>query len=80
MIKGTVWPSLLMPLIKEAWLEAYNPKKEKQMYKILNNGKRFNSKSFESYEAARQYLRRWTTKKFGVRIDNIGALGFSITQ
>lgn len=50
------------------------------MYKIYFAGKRYNSKSFASYEQARQYVRRLTTKKLGIRIDNIGALGFSITK
>lgn len=53
---------------------------EKQMFKIYSFGKRFNNKSFATYEQARQYIRRWTTKQGGARIDNIGALGFSITK
>jgi hypothetical protein len=50
------------------------------MYKIKFLNKRFNSKTFATYEQARQYMRRWTTKHLGFRVDNIGDLGFSITK
>lgn len=32
------------------------------MYKILRDGKRFNTKSFETYEEARSYIRKWIRK------------------
>lgn len=56
------------------------PKKEKKMYKIYKQGKRFNTKMFENYEEARQYVRRWTTKQWGMRINNLGGLGFTISR
>jgi len=34
------------------------------MYKILRFSKRFNSKKFDSYETARQYVRKWVRKHF----------------
>jgi hypothetical protein len=38
---------------------------ERKLYKIMHEGKRYNSKTFDSYEKARQYIRRWMTKNVG---------------
>lgn len=35
------------------------------MYKIIKAGKRFNSKTFLTYEEARCYVRRWIRKNMG---------------
>lgn len=48
------------------------------MYFIKLGNKRFNSKNFDSYEAARKYVRRIITKRFGKYRDDIGEVGFSI--
>lgn len=32
------------------------------MFKIKRHGKRFNNKTFSSYEEARNYVRRWVRK------------------
>lgn len=48
------------------------------MYIIRNNGKRFNSKTFPSYEAARKYVRKLITKRVGRYFDSISQFGFSI--
>ena len=48
------------------------------MFFIKLGNKRFNSKSFPSYEAARKYVRRLITKRFGRYSDRIGEAGFSI--
>jgi len=37
------------------------------MYKILKLNKRFNSKSFESYDEARNYIRKWIRSKFDIQ-------------
>lgn len=50
------------------------------MYKIFFDGKRFNNKTFRSYEKARQYVRRKITMTFGRYADNIGSYGFSISK
>jgi hypothetical protein len=54
------------------------PSKEPRVYYIKLGNKRFNSKSFESYEQARKYVRRIITKRFGAYRDDIGEVGFSI--
>lgn len=48
------------------------------MYFIRLGAKRFNSKNFPSYEAARKYVRKIITKRFGRYQDDIGSVGFSI--
>lgn len=48
------------------------------MYIIYLGPKRFNTKSFKSYEAARSYVRKLITKRFGKYQDGIGEVGFSI--
>lgn len=50
------------------------------MYKILYRGKRYNSKSFRSYEDARKYVRRLITRKFGEYTDGYTQLGFKISK
>lgn len=49
-----------------------------KVYIIRNNGKRFNSKTFPSYEAARKYVRKLITKRVGRYFDSISQFGFSI--
>ena len=34
------------------------------MYKIIRKGKRFNNKTFTTYEEARSYIRKWIRTKF----------------
>lgn len=48
------------------------------MYIIKFLNKRFNSKSFTSYEAARKYARRLITKRTGRYDDSITKFGFTI--
>ena len=48
------------------------------MFIIKFNNKRYNSKSFDSFEAARKYVRRTITKKFGAYSDAYTQYGFSI--
>lgn len=48
------------------------------MYIIKLGNKRFNTKNFDSYEAARKYVRKLITKRFGRYQDDIGAAGFAI--
>jgi hypothetical protein len=55
-----------------------SPSKENKVYFIKLGNKRFNSKSFDSYEAARKYVRKIITKRFGAYRDDIGEVGFSI--
>lgn len=48
------------------------------MYIIKLGNKRFNNKSFGSYESARKYVRKAITARFGKYQDNIGDVGFAI--
>ena len=48
------------------------------MYIIKKNNKRFNNKTFDSYEEARKYVRRTVTKLVGGYVDSFSPLGFSI--
>lgn len=48
------------------------------MYIIKRNGKRYNSKTYDSYEAARKHARRAITRIFGHYVDSISTAGFSI--
>lgn len=50
------------------------------MYKILRFGKRFNTKSFESYEEARKYVRRLVTRLTGSYSDSYTSRGFRIVS
>lgn len=50
------------------------------MYKITRFGKRFNNKSFPTYEEARKYVRRKVTQLFGFYADDYTFAGFSITK
>lgn len=47
-------------------------------YIIKLGNKRFNSKTFPTYEAARKYVRKIITQRFGKYQDSIGEAGFSI--
>lgn len=48
-------------------------------YIIKLFGKRYNSKSFATYEEARKYVRRLVTKLTGTYRDDYSKLGFQIT-
>jgi hypothetical protein len=48
------------------------------MYKILRNEKRYNTKTFPSYEEARKYVRRIVTRLTGSYRDSYTGLGFRI--
>jgi hypothetical protein len=48
------------------------------VYIIKLGSKRFNSKKFDSYDAARNYTRKLITKRTGKYYDNIGDFGFTI--
>lgn len=50
------------------------------MYKILRRGKRYNNKTFQTYEEARKYVRRKITELYLRYVDDIGYGGFSITK
>lgn len=50
------------------------------MYVIKRDNKRFNTKSFCSYEDARKYLRRKITELTGMYFDSFSKFGFSITK
>lgn len=47
-------------------------------YIIKYLGKRYNSKSFTSYEDARKYVRRLVTRLTGVYKDSYTTVGFTI--
>lgn len=54
------------------------------MFKIIRNGRRFNNKTFTSYELARSYLRKWIRKnmlsmKWAYANPTISKVGFKIT-
>lgn len=49
-------------------------------YKILLDNRRYNSKTFSSYEEARKYVRRLVTKLFGEYKDGYTSLGFNIAK
>lgn len=50
------------------------------MHKILRNGKRYNSKTFLTYEEARKYVRRVVTRLTGTYRDSYSDLGFRIVS
>jgi HEPN domain-containing protein len=52
--------------------------KETKVYIIALDNKRYNSKKFDSYEAARKYLRRLVTRLTGKYNDAYSLLGFTI--
>ena len=51
------------------------------MYKITRYNKRFNNKTFETYEKARQYIRKWLRKHLDAN-DNpaITHYGFNVAK
>ena len=51
------------------------------MYKIVRNDRRFNKFVFESYEKARQYVRKWLRKHLDVNGNApISKFNFTITK
>lgn len=38
------------------------------MFKIIRNNRRFNNKTFTSYEAARSYVRKWLRKNMTMSV------------
>lgn len=50
------------------------------MYKILRFGRRYNTKSFLTYEDARKYVRRKVTELTGRYFDSYSSLGFKISR
>ena len=50
------------------------------MYKILRDGKRYNTKKFCSYEDARKYVRRLVTKIAGMYFDDYTKFGFKVVK
>ena len=48
------------------------------MFVIKRNNKRYNNKKFESFEAARKYVRRTVTKVVGRYHDDYTQFGFKI--
>jgi hypothetical protein len=50
------------------------------MFKILKNNRRFNSKTFQSYEEARKYVRRLVTKLHGMYFDDYTWAGFQVKK
>lgn len=48
------------------------------MYIIRRNNKRYNNKTFLTYEEARKYVRRTITKLVGGYVDSFTPLGFNI--
>lgn len=48
------------------------------MYKIYLNDRRYNTKTFNSYEEARKYIRRKITQLYGSYHDAISYFGFSV--
>lgn len=55
--------------------EQYKPMKQ---YKIVFNGKRYNTKKFYDYEEARAYVRRLVTKLYGAYSDSYTEFGFRV--
>lgn len=49
-------------------------------YKITRFGKRYNNKTFDSYEEGRKYVRRLVTKLLGNYYDDFSWTGFSISK
>jgi len=56
----------------------YFKEPKKKMYKLMLNGKRYNTKTYNSYEDARKYVRRLVTKKLGAYFDDYTQFGFNI--
>jgi len=51
------------------------------MYKITRNDRRFNKFVFDSYEKARQYIRKWLRKRLDVQGNAaISKYNFSIVK
>lgn len=52
--------------------------KTMKTYKIVFNGKRYNTKNFYSYEEARAYVRRLVTRLYGSYSDSYTKFGFRV--
>ena len=66
----------------KALVEHYEMQMKKanmKTYKILFNGKRYNTKNFSHYEEARAYVRRLVTRLFGSYSDSYTQYGFKVT-
>lgn len=51
------------------------------MYKIIKYNRRFNSKSFSTYEEARRYIRKWIRNNLGLTGNPpIKWFGFSVQK
>lgn len=50
------------------------------MYKIIRYGKRFNTKTFETYEDARKYVRRKITQLYNFYFDDYSWAGFKVEK
>lgn len=61
--------------VLDAWY-----KEKPKVYKIFRDGRRYNNKTFESYEEARKYVRRKVTALYGGYRDYINVFGFNITK
>lgn len=57
-----------------------HPDSENKVYIIKRDNRRYNSKTFDSYEAARKYVRRTITYLTGSYSDDIRKHGFSIVS
>lgn len=49
-----------------------------KQYKIVFNGKRYNTKKFYGYEEARAYVRRLVTRLYGSYSDSYTKFGFKV--
>ncbi len=49
------------------------------MYKIYRNNRRYNNKTFDTYESARKYVRRIITKLYGYH-DDYTSFGFKVAD
>lgn len=49
-----------------------------KQYKIVFNGKRYNTKKFYGYEEARAYVRRLVTRLYGSYSDSYTQYGFKV--
>ena len=67
-------------LILEAAAKFNKEDKEMKTYKILFNGKRYNTKNFSHYEEARAYVRRLVTRLYGGYSDSYTQYGFKVEK
>lgn len=50
------------------------------MFKITLRGKRFNNKTYPTYEEARKAVRRIVTKRIGRYVDSYTGFGFHVEK